>query len=584
MPFFFLLFCLFSSLSAEDCDHRRSASQNNFIPDLTFGISPRAINEDSAVSFLGEVGRRNFRANATYGLFFGWDKRVKVSGEYLTQKINYNFSSGREGRWMNQLAAGIACQKDFYNFRFFKALEFGAYGSYAHSRSLSRVNCPQGILGRHIAGSSSYGFSLGAVLKPWSCATLEVELDHDTVIYRRKFRHNKHVAGFGGSFSFFHTLPFDCGFNLVGEFRKPYNYIRGSVNWNATRYPGLNIGLFGSHTKGKSRLPSSTTAGIELNYTYGEHPIACEETYCGCEIPYPNYFYDIHPEMKSWIATPAVYIPEVLAIADECFVKSAGIPNFIISTMGPFSISVAPFFKAIGPGTLKFSAVGLPPGAVIDPNTGVITGIAPAIASSFRVIATATNGCSTSSQAFTITFCFGAPTSIPIPDQSFCSPDPYSFNVAPFFSNPPGSLPIVFSATGLPAGSTINPSTGLITGPNLQDNSTHSVTVTANNGCGTSSQTFTISFPCLTPFSSPIPDFIVPAIATNYSFDLSEFYTSTCGQTLTFSETGLPAGGVIDPVTGVISGPNDHSGAHSVTVTATSICGSTSQTFTLTLQ
>lgn len=63
--------------------------------------------------------------------------------------------------------------------------------------------------------------------------------------------------------------------------------------------------------------------------------------------------------------------------------------------------------------------------------------------------------------------------------------------------------------------------------------------------------------------------------------DLSPFFSSNFP--LTFSAEGLPAGVSIDPDTGIISGTINATFEGDVTVTGTSQCGSTSQTFTLRL-
>lgn len=55
-----------------------------------------------------------------------------------------------------------------------------------------------------------------------------------------------------------------------------------------------------------------------------------------------------------------------------------------------------------------------------------------------------------------------------------------------------GTAPITYSATGLPSGITINPSTGAITGSSTNSGS-HSITVTATNAAGSASRTFSLT-------------------------------------------------------------------------------------------
>ncbi|MBS0650090.1 MAG: putative Ig domain-containing protein [Verrucomicrobia bacterium] len=50
------------------------------------------------------------------------------------------------------------------------------------------------------------------------------------------------------------------------------------------------------------------------------------------------------------------------------------------------------------------------------------------------------------------------------------------------------------STTNLPTGSSIDPSTGVITGPNLNDGGSYQATITASNSCGSTSQDAIIRF------------------------------------------------------------------------------------------
>lgn len=88
--------------------------------------------------------------------------------------------------------------------------------------------------------------------------------------------------------------------------------------------------------------------------------------------------------------------------------------------------------------------------------------------------------------------CSSFPTSSPIPNLFLSSGgQPYTYDVSGFFSS---SLPLTFSATGFPDGSSIDPVTGVISGINPGDNIPRAITVTATSGCGSTSQAFVISY------------------------------------------------------------------------------------------
>src|SRR5690606_27460102 len=112
--------------------------------------------------------------------------------------------------------------------------------------------------------------------------------------------------------------------------------------------------------------------------------------------------------------------------------------------------------------------------------TGVITGNNPQTNIISTVTVTATNECGFTSRTFTISLlCPGAPTSVSIPDFSECQFGDIEYDVSPFFTNPPDTTAIFFSAVGLPDGIDIDSNTGVISGTNPNDGFTYSVIITA---------------------------------------------------------------------------------------------------------
>ncbi|AQP45255.1 hypothetical protein RPIT_10990 [Tessaracoccus flavus] len=142
-----------------------------------------------------------------------------------------------------------------------------------------------------------------------------------------------------------------------------------------------------------------------------------------------------------------------------------------------------------------------------------------------------------------------------------------------------GTAPIVFSASGLPAGVAIDPASGVISGePEAAGSS--SVTVTATNEAGSDSTSFT-----MTVAEAPVVDTTAPAIAAvgpvtgKQGTALSvTFEASDESLPLTYSATGLPAGVSINPSTGVISGTPTGHGVSTATVTVTDAAGNTAST------
>ena len=223
----------------------------------------------------------------------------------------------------------------------------------------------------------------------------------------------------------------------------------------------------------------------------------------------------------------------------------------------------------------SWSSSGLPPGLAISPTTGAITGT-PTTAGSYSVTVTATDsagfaGSTTFAWTVTNTVTVASPGS-----QSSLSGAAIS-SLATNASDSSSTASIThYGATGLPAGLSINSTTGAITGTPTTAGS-HPATVTATDSAGFSgSVTFTWTVSNTVSITDPgdqsdvSGSAIAPVVASG---------TDTSSTTsLSYAATGLPAGLTDDPTTGTISGTPTTAGTTSVTVTATDGVGYSAQT------
>ena len=146
----------------------------------------------------------------------------------------------------------------------------------------------------------------------------------------------------------------------------------------------------------------------------------------------------------------------------------------------PFSYSI------VASGATSFNATGLPAGLVVNLTTGVITGT-PTAAGVTSVNISATNAGGTSSATLVITVNAAAS---PVISSAITAAavvgTAFSYQITASGS------PTTYTATPLPAGLTVNPTTGLISGTPTTVGST-STTISATNSGGTGSVTLVIS-------------------------------------------------------------------------------------------
>jgi HKD family nuclease len=145
---------------------------------------------------------------------------------------------------------------------------------------------------------------------------------------------------------------------------------------------------------------------------------------------------------------------------------------------------------------------------------------------------------------------------------------------------------LTYSASGLPAGLSINSSTGLISGtPTAAGSSSVTVTVTDSTGA-TGSATFTWTVSAGTSSNTVTvtnPGNQTGTVGTGTSLQIAAG-DSAGGQTLTYSASGLPAGLSVSASTGLITGTPTTAGSSSVTIAATDGTGATgSASFTWTI-
>jgi hypothetical protein len=362
---------------------------------------------DAAASLLVEAGPRNYRADATFGFNLSDLQRLKVTGEYLSQDIDYSFSTGIAREWVQQGAAGLDYQHNLSS-NGLNYIDVGGYYSHAPNKTLDPTYVTyMDIAGntfaytnfRRIAGSNAYGISPSITLNPWQGLQATLAANYDNVHYDNQCITQQQSDGFGGTLTLNQQLGRYLQVNLSAGARAPFNTYQASIRYLIPS-ANLSLGIMGNYTDGKDSLPDTSLAGVELTYIVDK----AKSTNAALD--------NRNTSVTAWVQKPAVYMPQVLAITEDCLILeitppcpppvfSGIIPNLVVDYFDPdVVIDAGGYFTGTN---LVFSATGLPSELSIDPTTGIISGTFPDGFVEVEVQVTATDRCgSAQSNSFTI--------------------------------------------------------------------------------------------------------------------------------------------------------------------------------------
>ena len=255
--------------------------------------------------------------------------------------------------------------------------------------------------------------------------------------------------------------------------------------------------------------------------------------------------------------------PESVTVAAVPTITSTGLPG------GEVGVSYEATPSATGgTGPFTWSVTGtLPAGLTLDPATGEVTGSpTSAVTSTFTLVATDALG-ATATQPESVTV-LGVPT---VSSPAFGAGEVgVAYDTTPSASG--GTGPYTWSVTGsLPAGLTLDPTTGEVTGSPTSPG-TSTFTLVATDALGASAtQPESVDVAAVPTVSSAV----LPAGEVGVSYDATPSATGGTGP-YTWSVTGtLPAGLTLDPTTGEVTGSPTSSGTSTFTLVATDSLGAT---------
>lgn len=367
------------------------AGDDNFLTGILRGQVSSDLTANTAGLAAVEVGPRNYRVSSTVGIALNSCNRFKLTGEWLFQNIDYTFLTGTTREWVQQSAVGLGYQLILNN-PIIPYVDFKGYYSYAPSKSLAGVDfldvasniIPTDL--RRIAGSTAEGVAPTVHFNLWYGAEGTLALNWDDVVYNNKYTTQITAKGGGGTVGFTQVMQlfrqnFKAG--LSASVRTPFNYYHAELDWIPFLPTSqLLVGVFGDYTKGKQTLTNTSLVGVNLSYAID-----------ACSSPsYPMMPVPQNRSLLNWIADPAVYMPQVLAIKEEGFDRcppgselhfDGRIVNVMLKDM-PLDFSR----RFPGNGPITFSLTKSSGDAAIS-STGLVTASVP----STNVVVTAVGSC-----------------------------------------------------------------------------------------------------------------------------------------------------------------------------------------------
>ena len=257
--------------------------------------------------------------------------------------------------------------------------------------------------------------------------------------------------------------------------------------------------------------------------------------------------------------------------------------NTATTNYGTAGTSVAP---TVNGGVPTYSLTGtVPAGVTINSSTGVISYSNTVLAGTYHLTVTATNNFpGSTTTTYTITVNPVAPSALVYsPATLAASYGIAGASVAPTINN--GGTTITYSLSGtVPAGISIDPSSGIISYNTTLSLGSYPLTVNAANSVASTTTAYTITVNVTVP-SSLVYNPAGSSVNGGTAGASASPSINTGGAVDTYSLTGtIPSGVTIDPSTGIISFNNTLPiGSYTLSVVATNSVGNTTASYTITI-
>ncbi len=280
------------------------------------GKFTQLINPFLAASLDVESGKKLHRFNGTFGYLLTPKQRLKLSAEYLTQNLEFDFDSGEMNKWIGQNAYGLTYEY-LLPHNFIKSIALNTFYSKAQSKDLSsKIYFGQDSQlyedFRHIAGGTDVHGGLQLNLLPTRTTSIGLQLSYDDLNYDTKYSDNNNDKGLGYAINLQQLLTNHLKLQLLASSIQAYQDYQAEIDWllHSLYDARFELGLNGERIIGNHGLQSDTRVGVNINLRFAANKTKSNSGY---DLNLANNFNDL----ASWTAEPAVYMAQVLAIKDE---------------------------------------------------------------------------------------------------------------------------------------------------------------------------------------------------------------------------------------------------------------------------
>jgi hypothetical protein len=276
----------------------------------------------AAIALKASAGQNELRGNGTIGFAISPKQQIKITYEYLTQNLPFDYAAGTVNEWVSQNAYGAAYRYMVGN-NILQGIELSGSYTQANSKELSDIDLHDadgnfsGIDQRRIAGGQQKNGLASVILTPFKNTILKVGAGYSASSFDTKWSSDQAQSTVAYAVEATHLLT-------------PKTLISTSVNNTSTNR---------AHTVKISRiLPGNIEGNItgQYNVSHVDGIDSNANITAGLSYPapktYSNMFAGGIGDLKSWVQQPVIYNARVLAIAEEKILKAGislkgAIPN-----------------------------------------------------------------------------------------------------------------------------------------------------------------------------------------------------------------------------------------------------------------